>query len=125
MEMGVMGLGPTLPHIRAGRLIPIAVTVASRMSHMPDVPTLMELGLTGFSVGQWFGLAMPIDTPDAVVEQLSRAVAAALDDETTRQRLDEAGYTAHSTTPAEYAEKIRTEETRWRKLIAERGLKVD
>jgi tripartite-type tricarboxylate transporter receptor subunit TctC len=125
MEMGVMGLGPTLPHIRAGRLIPIAVTVASRMSYMPDVPTLMELGLTGFSVGQWFGLAMPIDTPDAVVEQLSRAVAAALDDETTRQRLDEAGYTAHSTTPAEYAEKIRTEETRWRKLIAERGLKVD
>jgi len=120
-----MGLGPTLPHIRAGRLIPIAVTVASRMSHMPDVPTLMELGLTGFSVGQWFGLAMPIDTPDPIVEQLSRAVAAALDDETTRRRLDEAGYTAHPTNPAEYADKIRSEETRWRKLIAERGLKVD
>ena len=125
MDMGVMGLGPTLPHIRAGRLIPIAVTVANRMPYMPDVPTLMELGLSAFSVGQWFGLAMPIDTPDAVVEQLSKAVAVALDDETTRQRLDDAGYAAHPTTPAEFADKIRTEEERWRTLIAERGLKVD
>ena len=125
VDMGVMGLGPTLGHIRAGRLVPLAVTAASRMSYMPEVPTLMELGLTGFTVGQWFGLAMPIDTPDATVEQLSGAVAAALDDETTRRRLDEAGYAAHPTSPAEYADKIRTEEARWRKLIEERGLKVD
>jgi tripartite-type tricarboxylate transporter receptor subunit TctC len=125
VELGVMGLGPTLIHIRAGKLFPLAVTSPNRSPHLPDVPSLAELGLTGFTASQWFGLAGPIDTPQPVIDQLARAVATALDDEATRRRFDEVGYDARASSPAEFADMIRVEEARWRKLIEERGLKID
>jgi tripartite-type tricarboxylate transporter receptor subunit TctC len=125
VELGVMGLGPTLIHIRAGKLFPLAVTSPARSPHLPDVPSLAELGLTGFAASQWFGLAGPIDTPQPVIDRLAQAVAAALDDETTRRRFDEVGYDVHASSPAEFADMIRIEEARWRKLIEERGLKID
>jgi tripartite-type tricarboxylate transporter receptor subunit TctC len=125
VEAGVLGIGPTLPHIRSGKLVPLAVTVASRAPQLPEVPALAELGLPGFAVGQWFGLAAPANMPDAIVAQLAGAVAKALDDEPTRRRYDEIGYPAHTSSPAEFVDKIRREEARWSKLIVERGLKVD
>ena len=85
----------------------------------------MELGLTGFIADQWFGLAAPTDAPDAVVDQLSRAVAAALDNDEMRRRYDELGYVARPSTPAEFTEKVRSQEARWRKLIADRGIKIE
>ncbi|MFI5029676.1 MAG: Bug family tripartite tricarboxylate transporter substrate binding protein [Reyranellales bacterium] len=125
VDAGVLGIGPTLPHIRAGRLVPLAVSVAARLPQLPEVPTLGEVGLPGFAVGQWFGLAVPADAPDEVVTRLANAVGQALDDDTMRRRYDDVGFTAHPSSPAEFVDKIRTEETRWRKLIAERGLKLD
>ena len=85
----------------------------------------MELGLTGFIADQWFGLAAPADAPDALVDQLSRAVAAALDNDEMRRRYDELGYVARPSTPDEFTEKVRSQEARWRKLIADRGIKIE
>jgi tripartite-type tricarboxylate transporter receptor subunit TctC len=125
VELGVLGLGPTLAHIRSGRLIALAVGGPTRSSYLPDVPTFIEFGMPGFTVSDWFGLAAPIDTPPATIDRLVQATATALDDEATRHRLDEAGFIAHPSSPTELADKIRTEEMRWRKLIAERGLRLD
>jgi len=125
VELAVLGLGPTLVYIRSGQLIALAVTAPARSPYLPDVPTLGELGLPGFTVSEWFGLVGPLDTPPSIVDQLAQAIAAALDDEATRRRLDELGFTAHPSSPAEFADRIRTEETRWRKLIEERGIKLD
>jgi tripartite-type tricarboxylate transporter receptor subunit TctC len=125
VEAAVLGLGPTLPHIRSGKLTALAVTAAARSPQLPDVPTLGELGLAGFSVSQWFGLGAPAAAPEPVVSQLAEAVAKALDDDGARRRLDEIGFVARWAGPAEFADKVRGEEARWRKLIEERGLKVD
>jgi tripartite-type tricarboxylate transporter receptor subunit TctC len=125
VELAVLGLGPTLVHIRSGRLIALAVGSPNRSPYLPDVPTFGELGMPGFTVSEWFGLAAPLDTPPSIVDQLAKATAVALEDEATRRRLDEAGFTAHPSSPAEFVDLIRTEDTRWRTLIAERGLKLD
>ena len=125
VQAAILGLGPTLPHLRAGKIRALAVTAASRVPQLPDVPTLIELGLADFTADQWFGLAVPADMPDAVVDQLARAVAAAVDDDGLRRRYDEVGFVAKSSTPAEFTEKVRSQEARWRKLIDERGLKIE
>jgi tripartite-type tricarboxylate transporter receptor subunit TctC len=125
VDAAILGLGPTLPHIRAGRVRALAVTQAARVPQLPDVPTLIELGLSGFSADQWFGLAGPADTPQAVIDQLARAIAAALDDDAVRRRYDEVGFVAKPSTPAEFSDKVRSQEALWRKLIAERGIRIE
>jgi tripartite-type tricarboxylate transporter receptor subunit TctC len=125
VEAAMLGLGPTLAHIRAGKIKALAVTSASRVTQLPDVPTLEELGVPDFAVNQWFGLAAPGDTPVAIIDQLARAVAAAINDDTLRRRYDEVGFAARSSTPAEFTEMVRAEEVRWKQLIAERGLKIE
>jgi tripartite-type tricarboxylate transporter receptor subunit TctC len=125
VDAAVLGLGPTLPQIRSGRVRALAVTAAARVPQLPDVPTLMELGLQGFTADQWFGLAAPADTPPTVVDQLAQAVRVALDDDGVRRRYDELGFAARPSTPAEFTEKVRSQEARWRQLIAERGLKLE
>jgi len=125
VDAAILGLGPTLPHIRGGRVRALAVTQASRVPQLPDVPTLIELGLAGFTADQWFGLAGPADMPPAVVDQMAKAVAAALDDDAVRRRYDEVGFVTRPSTPAEFTEKVRSQEALWRKLIADRGLKIE
>ncbi|TMJ29560.1 MAG: tripartite tricarboxylate transporter substrate binding protein [Alphaproteobacteria bacterium] len=125
VEAAVLGLGPTLPHIRSGKLRALAVTAPARSPQLPDVPTLAELGVTGFAVSQWFGLGAPADTPEPTVNQLAQAVAKGLDDDAARRRLEEIGFAARWTSPAEFADKMRADEARWRRLIVERGLKLD
>jgi tripartite-type tricarboxylate transporter receptor subunit TctC len=125
IEAAVLGLGPTLAHIRAGRLKALAVSTGSRVPQLPDVPTLTELGVPDFAVSQWFGLVAPNDMPDAVVNQLAQAVRAALAEETIRRRYEEIGFGAQASTPNEFTDKVRAEEARWKRLIEERGLKVE
>jgi tripartite-type tricarboxylate transporter receptor subunit TctC len=125
VEAAVLGLGPTLAHIRAGKLRALAVTTAARAPQLPDVPTLMELGLTDFAVAQWFGIVAPGDMPDSTVNRLSQAIGVVLAEDILRLRFDELGFSAHASTPDEFTAKVRAEEARWARLIAERGLKVD
>jgi tripartite-type tricarboxylate transporter receptor subunit TctC len=125
IEAAVLGLGPTLAHIRAGKLKALAVSTASRVPQLPEVPTMMELGVPDFAVAQWFGLVAPSDMPHAVVNQLSQAVGVALAGETIRRRYEEVGFTAQASTPDEFTDKVRAEEARWRRLIDERRLKLD
>ena len=125
VDAAILGLGPTLAHIRSGKVRALAITAARRVPQLPDVPTLMELGLQGFTADQWFGLAAPADTPDAVIDQVARATGVALDDDELRRRYDEVGFAAHASTPAEFTEKVRSQEALWRQLIADRGLKIE
>jgi tripartite-type tricarboxylate transporter receptor subunit TctC len=125
IPMGILGLGPTLSHVRGGTLKPLAVTVGRRVSQLPDVPTLAEFGVKDFVVAQWFGLAGPNDMPDAVAQQLSKAVAAALDDPEVKKRYDEIGFNAGASTLAQLLEKVQHDDAVWRKVIDGRGIKID
>jgi tripartite-type tricarboxylate transporter receptor subunit TctC len=125
IETAILSLGSTLAHIRAAKLKALAVSTESRVPQLPDVPTLMELGVPDFAVTQWFGLVAPSDMPDTVVNQLSQAIRAALAGEAIRRRFEEIGFAAQASTPDEFTEKVRADEARWRRLIDKRGLKVE
>jgi tripartite-type tricarboxylate transporter receptor subunit TctC len=125
MPLGILGLGPTLGHVKAGRLTPLAVTVGKRLPQLPDVPTLTELGLPDLVFGQWFSLVGPSDMPDAVAERLSKALAVALEDPAIRQKLDEIGFIAGASTPAELRAKMEHDGLMWRKVIRDRNIKIE
>src|SRR5690606_14374958 len=60
-------MGPTVPHLRAGKLRPLAVTGTTRSAALPDVPTLIEAGVPDYNVSTWWGLLAPAGTPQAIV----------------------------------------------------------
>lgn len=125
MPLGILGLGPTLGYIKSGALIPLAVTVGKRLPQLPDVPTLTELGVNGLVFGQWFGLVGPSDMPDAVAEQLSKAVGTALDDPALRRRLDDIGFMAGASTPGQLRAKMQHDSVMWKKVIEDRKIKIE
>lgn len=78
-----------LPHVKAGKLRPIAITSAQRSPLLPDVPTVAESGFPGFDVQSWFSLAAPAGTPQPIIAQLNAALNKALATPDVRQRLQD------------------------------------
>jgi tripartite-type tricarboxylate transporter receptor subunit TctC len=125
IPMGILGLGPTLGHVKSGTLKPLAVTAAQRMPQLPDVPTLSELGVKNFVVAQWFSLVGPSDMPDDIAEKLSKAVAGALDDASVRKRYEEIGFMTGASTPGDLYAKMQHDEDMWKKVVQDRNIKID
>jgi tripartite-type tricarboxylate transporter receptor subunit TctC len=94
-------LPASLPHIQAGKLHALAVAGAQRSPALPDVPTLAEAGLRGYSVEPWFGVYGPAGMPAAVVTRLEKALQQALADPAVTQRLVAAGFSPRSASAAE------------------------
>jgi len=118
-------LPSALPMAKSGKLVAIAVTGSHRSELAPDVPTIAESGLPGFDVTTWYGLVAPAGVPDAIVNKLSVEVATILARPEVRDRLTVAGTEPQSMTPQEFAGFIAGEQAKWRKLIADVGLKVN
>lgn len=99
----------SLPFIQSGRLRPLAVSWASRLDILPDVPTYAEMSLFSNNDPSWFGLVAPASTPPAVVQRLQDGVATALREPAVRERLAAQGLFPSGTRPAEFAAQIRKE----------------
>jgi tripartite-type tricarboxylate transporter receptor subunit TctC len=93
--MLVDSLPPSLPHIRAGRARPLAVTTPERVPQLPDVPTMIEAGFPGFEVWGWSGVATTAGTPAATIAALETEIRRALADSQTASRYERAGLTVH------------------------------
>ena len=106
------------PQVEAGRLKAFAVAQAKRASIMPDVPTLAEAGMAGYDAGIWIGLLAPKATPSAIVEKLSAATNAALDDAEVRAALKVQGTDPVGGTPKEFADFIRADIEKWTAMLA-------
>ncbi len=106
------------PQVEAGRLKAFAVAQAKRASIMPDVPTLAEAGMAGYDAGIWIGLLAPKATPSAIVEKLSTATNAALDDAEVRAALKVQGTDPVGGTPKEFADFIRADIEKWTAMLA-------
>lgn len=113
----------TLPHVRSGGLRAIAVALPERSTLVPDVPTLSESGLPGFTGGTWFGLMAPAGTPPAIVEKLNREVVAVLKSEALRKEFAGKGIESGGSTPKAFSQFIKDESGRWTDLAAQIGLK--
>ena len=114
-----------LPHIRAAKLRPLAVTTAQRIAMLPDVPTVQEAASFTFNVSSTFGILAPAGTPTAVINRLNAELAAAVQFPEVKERLLQQGAFAESTTPDEAARRIRSEIAMWAKVITEAGITPD
>jgi tripartite-type tricarboxylate transporter receptor subunit TctC len=126
IPLGLIGLPPTLPHIKAGKLKVFAVTSRKRSSSLPDVPTVEEAGLPGYETVQWFGPVAPAGTPKPVIDRLYAEFVRALKHQAVVDRLTQAGLEiAPSASPEAYGEFIRAEAARWPAIVKAAGVKPE
>ncbi len=125
VQMMFDSIASALPHIRAGKLRAIAVASNTRSALLPEVPTVAESGLKGYSAHSWLGIFVPAGTPPAVVERLQRALVALVNDPKTQARLIEAGFEPRSSSGAELAKLIRDETEKWRPIIKASGARAE
>jgi tripartite-type tricarboxylate transporter receptor subunit TctC len=115
-----------LPHVKAGgKVRTLAVTSATRSPDLPDVPTLAESGLPGFSVTPRSAIYAPAGTSRAIVNQLNAELNRALQQADMRERLQNNGLVPVGSTPAELGEYLKSEIARWTKVVKEAGIKVE
>ncbi len=114
-----------IPHIQAGKLVPIAVGSPMRVPAVPTVPTFGEAGVTGMDFGAWFGLMAPAKTPRAVVDRLHRDVVAVLQTPEVRDRFAALGLIPGGNTPEQFAEDVKRDLARWTDVVAQAKIKIE
>lgn len=114
-----------LPHIKAGKLRPIAVGSANRVSFTPDVKTVAEQGFPGFEAAAWGGLLAPAGTPKEIVDRLNRELQTALADKDVQAKMLAAGTIAAYQPPQQMAKRMQSDYERWGKVIRDNGIKGD
>ena len=116
---------PVLPHIKAGKLRPLAVTTAKRSPALPDVRTLQEAGLKDFDIGTWFGMLAPVGTPKSVLDRLSAEATKIIQSPDFKKRMDDIGAQPVGNSPAEMAAQIRSETDKFSLLVKAANVTVE
>lgn len=127
VELAFTTVASALPHIRSGRIKPIAVVAAKRSPLIPDVPSVADQGIADYEAVTWFGLFTPAGTRSEVVQALRAASDSALQAQPIRARLESLGIEPGSVAQGGEAlsTRIRTELARWNKVVKAAGIKVD
>lgn len=121
---GVLDSLPVIgPRAKAGLLIPLVVTTARRSPALPDVPTVMEAGISDYEIDHWFGILAPTDTPPAIAKRLRDEVAKAAAAPDLAERLDQQGMEAVASEPEEWGAYLKSELARYAKIIKDTGIK--
>jgi tripartite-type tricarboxylate transporter receptor subunit TctC len=110
-------LPPQMPHIKSGKVRALAVTSAQRSKALPDVPTLDEVGLKGYEVTAWFGVAAPAGTPREVVLRLNEALNRSTNDAQVREALESRGATVIQGTPEDCLAFVKNELEKWGPVV--------
>jgi tripartite-type tricarboxylate transporter receptor subunit TctC len=119
------GLAAALPHIRAHKVRPLAVTGTRRHPLLTDVPTFDELGFKGFDGVQWYGIVGPAKLPEPITRRLNDEINKALASADLRERLAGEALEPMPMTPAQFAHYIRDDIARWSKLARERHIEIE
>jgi tripartite-type tricarboxylate transporter receptor subunit TctC len=123
VSMMFADLTTAMPHVNAGTLRAIAVSRMKRTALYPDLPTLDEEGLAGFDLDAWAAFVAPAGTPPEVVGRLNTELRKIIDDPEIKARLKTVGFEAFSSTPDELGDFIKVQLDKWRKMVAESGVK--
>ncbi len=113
-----------MPHVKSGKVRPVAVTTTKRSQAMPDLPTIAESGVKGYDAATWYGLLAPAGTAKAIVDRLHVDTVKILAGP-TRQRLEVQGFEPDGGTPAAFAAYIKAEITKWAKVIRDAGIPAE
>ena len=125
VPMSIPGTAGMMAHIRSGKLRPLATTGSTRSPQLPEVPTLAESGLTGYSAYVWLGLLAPKGTPVPIVERLHRELKAVLATPEVKAHFEDAGIEVVGSTPDEFGAYFRAERDRWARVVRETGARID
>ena len=117
LQVGLLSLASSMPHVKSGRLKALAVTSPKRAIVAPELPTIAESGYPGFEVRSWYGLLAPAGTPKTIIDKLSSQIAAVLRQPEVIAKLASDGAEPGGDTPAEFAAYIKSEAERWGKLV--------
>jgi tripartite-type tricarboxylate transporter receptor subunit TctC len=119
------GLAAAMPHIRSGRVRPLAVTGLQRNPQLKDVPTLDESGFKGFDAQQWYGVVGPAGMPAPIVKQLNDTLATVLKAPDLREKLSVEAIEPQVMTPEQFGDFIRADIARWTQLARAKGIQLD
>ncbi len=122
---GMLDLSSVLQQIKAGKVRALAVTGSTRLTQLPDVPTLSEAGVKGYESTGWFGVVAPIATPAAIVARLQTELRAVLTDPEVMASARSAGVELSPTSSAEFGRFIASETVKWADVIKRSGTKLD
>jgi tripartite-type tricarboxylate transporter receptor subunit TctC len=119
------GLAAALPHIRSGRVKPLALTGHERQATLKDVPTLIEAGLKGFDALQWYGVVGPAGMPAPIVRQLNDTLNAVLKAPDMTSKLASEAVVPMPMSAEQFGSYIKAEVARWTALAKERGIQLE
>ena len=114
-----------LPHVKAGKLRPLAVTSLQRNPLYPDVPTLAESGFPGFQALSWSGISAIRGTPQPIIDKLDKALTKIMASAEIKQRLEAIGFVVPPPGAERYTEFIKSEMALWTKVIQTAGIKAE
>jgi tripartite-type tricarboxylate transporter receptor subunit TctC len=125
VKLGFMAVPSTVPHVKSGRLVAIAVTSPKRLAALPDVPTVAESGYPGFQVDNMYGVLAPRGTPPEAVRKLHDDIVRAVRTPDATKTLEAATIEVIANTPEEFADYIRSETAKWAQVVKASGAKVE
>jgi len=114
-----------MPHVKSGKLAPVAVTSAKRSHALPELPTIAESGVPGYEASTWYGLLAPAHTPGAVITRLHEGVVKILANPALHEKLAEQGFEPVGSSPEEFGAHINSEITKWSKVIHDAGIRPE
>lgn len=114
-----------MPHLKSGKLAPVAVTSAKRSQTLPELPTIAESGVPGYEASTWYGVLAPAHTPNAVIVRLHGEIVKILADPALRGRLADQGFEPVGNSPEEFGAYIESEIAKWGKVIRDAGIRPE
>jgi tripartite-type tricarboxylate transporter receptor subunit TctC len=118
-------LPPAIGNIKDGTLRGAAVLAKTRVAALPDLPTNVEEGVSGLESDTLTGIVAPAGTPPAIIEKWHAAIVKMAADPETKKKLDALGFVPVANSPAEFADRIKSEMARWDKVVKTAGIHVD
>jgi tripartite-type tricarboxylate transporter receptor subunit TctC len=125
VDMAFDGMGTSSVQIKAGKLVPLAITSPTRNPVLPNVPTMAEAGLPGYEVHTWYGLWAIKGTPKDVKDKMYKEVVAAMNTPELKKIWAEQGAEAGGMPPDQMAALVKSEIAKWAKVVKDAGAKID
>jgi tripartite-type tricarboxylate transporter receptor subunit TctC len=124
ITLGTLGSTPLIPHYKAGKLLMLAQTTATRSKSLPEVPTFQEAGIKGLVMDQWLGVFVPAGTPPDIVKKLNAEINLALKDKALLENFDKSALDVVGGSSEQFAARVREDFSKYEKIAKQLNIKA-